>query len=54
VWTTTFEPRSSGEVFLYVNDSVISLPWIYGFFYWSNNHGTAEVKMEKLTQAPAR
>ncbi len=52
-WTATFEPRSSGEVFLYVNDTVISLPWIYGFFYSSNNHGTAEVKLEKLEKTPA-
>jgi uncharacterized protein (DUF2235 family) len=53
VWTTTFEPRSSGEVFLYVNDTVISLPWIYGFFY-RNNHGTAEIKLEKLEKTTAR
>jgi len=46
VWTTHFKPRSSGEVFLYVNDSVIGLPWIYSLFYW-NNHGTTEVKLEK-------
>jgi hypothetical protein len=52
-WTATFEPRSSGEVFLYVNDAVVSLPWIYDFFYW-NNHGTAEVKLEKLEKTPAR
>ncbi len=48
-WTTTFEPRSSGEVFLYVNDATISLPWVYDFFYWHNNHGTAQVKIEKLS-----
>jgi hypothetical protein len=48
VWTATFEPRGSGEVFLYVNDAVIGLPWVYGLFYWSNNHGTADVKLEKL------
>jgi Uncharacterized alpha/beta hydrolase domain (DUF2235) len=46
-WTATFEPRSSGEVFLYVNDAVIGLPWIYDRFY-RNNHGTAEVKLEKV------
>lgn len=46
-WTATFEPRSSGEVFLYVNDAVIGLPWIYGVFY-CNNHGTAEVRLEKI------
>jgi uncharacterized protein (DUF2235 family) len=48
VWTTTFEPRSSGEVFLYVNDTAIGLPWVYDFFYRSNNHGTAKVKIERL------
>ena len=53
-WTTTFEPRSSGEVFLYVNDTVIGLPWVYGFFYWSNNQGTADVELEKLPKPPAR
>jgi uncharacterized protein (DUF2235 family) len=47
-WTTTFEPRSSGEVFLYVNDTAIGLPWVYDYFYWSNNHGTAKVKIDKL------
>jgi uncharacterized protein (DUF2235 family) len=47
-WTATFEPRSSGEVFLYVNDAVIGVPWLYDFFYWFNNHGTATVKIEKL------
>ncbi len=52
-WTTTFQPRSSGEVFLYVNDAVISLPWIYDLFY-RNNHGTAEVTLEKLPKLPAR
>ena len=41
-------------MFLYVNDTAISLPWIYGFFYWSNNHGTAEVKVEKLEKTAAR
>jgi uncharacterized protein (DUF2235 family) len=52
VWTTDFEPRSSGEVFLYVNDSVVGLPWVYSLFYWWNNHGTADVKLEKLEKAP--
>jgi len=52
-WTATFEPRSSGEGFLYVNDAVIGLPWIYGLFYWWNNHGTAEVKLEKLQKSPS-
>jgi hypothetical protein len=44
-WIATFEPRSSGEVFLYVNDTVIGLPWLYDLYY-KNNGGTAEVKLE--------
>ena len=48
VWTTTFVPRSNGEVFLYVNDTVLSFPWIYDVFYRSNNHGKADVTIEKL------
>lgn len=47
-WTTTFAPRANGEVFLYVNDTVLSFPWIYDVFYRSNNHGKAEVRIEKL------
>ncbi|WP_426441939.1 DUF2235 domain-containing protein [Bradyrhizobium genosp. P] len=48
-WTTTFMPRANGEVFLYVNDTVLSLPWIYDLFYW-NNHGSAKVRIEKLAK----
>lgn len=44
-WTADFTPRSSGEVFLYVNDAVIGLPWLYDRFY-KNNGGTAEVRLE--------
>jgi uncharacterized protein (DUF2235 family) len=52
-WSATFEPRSSGEVFLYVNDSAIGLPWLYDYFYRANNHGTATVELEKLKRTPA-
>ncbi|MBR0696399.1 DUF2235 domain-containing protein [Bradyrhizobium lablabi] len=51
-WTTTFVPRANGEVFLYVNDTVLSLPWIYDYFYRSNNQGTADVTIEKLPTPP--
>ena len=44
-WTADFTPRSSGEVFLYVNEAVVGLPWLYDLFY-KNNGGTAEVKLE--------
>jgi uncharacterized protein (DUF2235 family) len=53
-WAATFEPRSSGEVFLYVNDAVVGLPWLYSLFYWSNNLGTAEVRLEKLEKTSSR
>jgi uncharacterized protein (DUF2235 family) len=49
VWTATFEPRSSGEVFLYVNDATLSVPWLYDLFYW-NNQGTADVQLDILDQ----
>ncbi|MBI5323533.1 DUF2235 domain-containing protein [Bradyrhizobium sp.] len=48
IWTATFAPRANGEVFLYVNDTVLSFPWIYDLFYRCNNHGKAEVTIEKL------
>jgi uncharacterized protein (DUF2235 family) len=41
----TFKARSSGEVFLFVNDSVLVLPRLSQFFY-DNNMGTAEVKID--------
>ncbi|WP_249225314.1 DUF2235 domain-containing protein [Tardiphaga alba] len=47
IWTATFKPRRDGEVFVYVNDAVISLPWVYDFFYRHNNHGKAEVTLRK-------
>jgi hypothetical protein len=33
-----------GELFLYVNDSVIALPGLFGHFY-DNNHGTAHIRV---------
>jgi hypothetical protein len=41
----TFKARSSGEVFLFVNDSVLVLPRFSKAFY-DNNKGTAEVKID--------
>jgi hypothetical protein len=54
MWTTTFAPRAGGEVFLYVNDTTLSFPWIYDLFYRCNNRGTAEVWMEKLPKQENR
>jgi hypothetical protein len=42
VGVTTIAPQRSGELFFYVNDSVIGLPWIWDAFY-KNNRGTAMV-----------
>jgi uncharacterized protein (DUF2235 family) len=47
VWNATFVPRSDGEVFVYVNDTSIFLPWLFSHFY-NNNHGTAVVSLKKM------
>ena len=41
----TFTAGATGEVFLFVNDSVIGLPWIADVFY-RNNAGSAKVAIE--------
>jgi hypothetical protein len=45
-----FVARRSGEVFLYVNDAVIGLPWLSTYFYEKNffrdkNYGTATITL---------
>jgi len=47
-WTAKFQPRSDGEVFIYVNDTSIFLPWLFTHFY-ENNHGTAVVSLRKTS-----
>jgi hypothetical protein len=39
--------RRDGELFLYVNDGVLPLPWIYSVFYW-NNQGEAQVTIKRI------
>jgi uncharacterized protein (DUF2235 family) len=46
-YEAAFRPRSDGEVFMFVNDAVWGLPFIYGNNY-ANNHGAASVKIEHL------
>jgi uncharacterized protein (DUF2235 family) len=46
-YKATFKASRSGELFLYVNDAVIGLPWLYDAFY-SNNGGNATVKVKLL------
>lgn len=47
VWTAKFVARSDGEVFVYVNDMSIFLPWFFTVFY-ENNEGTAVVSLKKM------
>jgi uncharacterized protein (DUF2235 family) len=44
-YQATFKAGSSGEVFMFVNDAVIGVPWLAGLFY-GNNKGQAEVAIE--------
>ena len=44
-YRATFKAGSSGEVFMFVNDTVIGVPWLAGLFY-DNNKGQAEVAIE--------
>lgn len=41
----SFMARRSGEVFAYVNDAVIPLPWLVSTFY-RNNSGTAKITLK--------
>ena len=47
IYTATFKPQKDGEVFIFVNDSVIGLPGIYDYFYRSNNAGAATVTLQQ-------
>lgn len=42
-----FKAERSGELFLYVNDAAIGLPWVYDAFY-SNNGGQAKVTVRLM------
>jgi uncharacterized protein (DUF2235 family) len=44
---SVFTARKDGELFLYVNDAAIGLPWFYDAFY-SRNNGTADVIVKRL------
>jgi hypothetical protein len=47
-YTAKFIADRNGEVFVYVNDAVIGLPWLHSFFYTINNHGTAHISIRLL------
>jgi hypothetical protein len=48
---TRVRARTSGELFLYVNDSLVELPWLRDRFY-RNNAGTARVTVELISRGP--
>jgi Uncharacterized conserved protein len=48
-YTAELTPRTSGELFLFVNDAVIGFPWLTRIFY-RNNVGDAQIKVELLAR----
>ena len=46
-WSAQFTARSDGEVFIYVNDTSIFLPWFWHRFY-DNNLGSARVELKRM------
>jgi uncharacterized protein (DUF2235 family) len=49
-YTATFKARKSGELFVYVNDSVFGWPGQFDLFYRSNNKGKADLTLQLLDQ----
>jgi hypothetical protein len=47
VYKARFTAERAGEIFLYVNDVVIGLPWLSDRFY-KRNSGTAKVTVRLL------
>jgi uncharacterized protein (DUF2235 family) len=47
---TLIKPKTTGELYLFVNDAVIGLPHVYDYFY-RRNKGTAQIIVKKL-EAP--
>jgi uncharacterized protein (DUF2235 family) len=46
-YTAIFKARKSGELFVYVNDTVVGIPGYFGAFY-GNNKGKADLTVELL------
>jgi hypothetical protein len=47
VYTARFTANRDGEVFLYVNDAALALPWLYSTYY-KNNQGAAKISIKLL------
>jgi uncharacterized protein (DUF2235 family) len=48
------KPRSDGEVFVFVNDAVWGLPWVYNYFYSNNHPGKNDPGPTSITIEPLR
>ena len=48
---TDIRARSTGELFLYVNDAVLAFPGLADFFY-RNNSGKGRITVEQITELP--
>jgi hypothetical protein len=48
VYRDEFVAKHSGEVFLYLNEAVIGLPWVHSYFF-GNNAGSAKIKLRLCT-----
>jgi hypothetical protein len=48
-YTATFTPRRSGELFVYVNDSMVGIPGRVDTFY-KNNKGKADLILQVLDE----
>ena len=49
-YTATFTAKKSGELFVYVNDSVVGWPGYFDYFYGLNNKGTAELTLQPVDE----
>jgi uncharacterized protein (DUF2235 family) len=47
-YTATFKAQKTGEVFVYVNDSVVGIPGYFDYFYTLNNKGKADLTLQLL------
>jgi len=46
--TAHITPRRSGRLYVYVNDAILGLPWLYDHFYGHNNEGTATITVDPV------
>jgi hypothetical protein len=49
-----FTAKLDGELFLFVNDAVVALPWVWDYYYRHNNVGAATITVERKEPKPVR